>query len=302
MICGFVEPGQSLPADWDERPALSYSIAKEMLTKTPLHAWQMHRLLGGKGQPKKKPTPALERGIIIDHLILGAAEHRIVVVKAPDFRTKAAQQQRDAAYEADKVPVLEEDYAEYEKTAKKLIEQLGPIFGRPKLRAAWLSDEDVLCHGELDGFSESGSTAEEPIAGIDPGAPIIWDLKSCTDAVDASTESNIYNYDYQIQCASYLDCVSSLRPELAEAVQFVLVFAEVTPPYDVRFVKLARSFVEMGQGQWGRAVFMWRECLQSNKWPGSGRKLHEVSAPIWAVRREQDLIARMAGRSLPPAE
>ncbi len=295
MQLGFFEQGQPKPQDWDEVPALSYSVAKVLANKTPAAAYAYHRLLGGE---KKKPTDSTIRGNILDSLILGN-ESSLVEIYAPDFRTKAAQVARDGALAIGKIPVIKEHLAEYRELVNKHLKpKIGNIFGKTKLRMAWMSDEDVLCHGELDALNESGCAGKDlRIEGLDEGAPVIWDLKSCTDAVDASEDRKIYDFDYQLQCASYLDAIAVLRRDLAEKVQFILVFAEVDPPFDVRFVRLARSFVEMGQGQWGRAVYEWRKCLASGKWPGSGRKIYEVSAPIWATRKEASLVQALADQS-----
>jgi len=298
MQTGFIEAGQPKFEDWDAVPALSYSTAKTLLNATPLRAWQQHRLLGGKGVPKEKPTEAKERGIIIDSLIIGAAERRLVVVNANDFRTKEAQRVRDEAYAAEKVPVIKAKLDEYKRIVdEKLKPKLGGIFGKARVKAAWMSG-GVYAHAEFDGWNEQGVGPELPIEGLDPGTPLVVDLKSCTDCADAARDANIYNYDYQLQSAAYLGACGAIRPDLASRLQFLLVFAEVVPPYDVRFVQLERSFVEMGQGQWDRACRIWDECLCSNCWPGSGRKVYRVSAPPWAVRKEQSLLVEHGGASL----
>jgi hypothetical protein len=298
MQTGFIEAGQPKFDDWDTVAALSYSVAKTLLNATPLRAWQQHRLLGGKGVPKEEPTEAKARGIVIDSLLIGAAEHRVVVVDFEDFRTKEARRLRDEAYAADKVPIIKAKFDEYKRIIdENLKPKLGNIFGKPRVKAAWMSG-GVYAHAEFDGLNENGVGHELLIEGLAPDAPLVVDLKSCTDCVDASRDANLYNYDYQLQNAAYLDACSIIRPDLAPRLQFLLVFAEVVPPYDVRFVQLERSFVEMGQGQWARACRIWDECMCSNQWPGSGRKVYRVSAPLWAVRKEQSLLVEHGGALL----
>ena len=294
MFTGFMPQGASLPPDWDERAALSYSVAKIFLERTPAAAYAYHRLLGGA---KAEPTEAQIRGTIFDNLLLGNDLAGIVECPFDSFRTDKAKAMRDGAFAAGKTPVIKAKLDECrEVVEKELRPNIGDIFGKKtKLRVAWMSDEDVLCHGELDALNEYGVKGEGlRIEGLDEGAPVIFDVKICTCAIEASEDRKIYDFDYQIQNAAYLDAMAALRPDLAERMQFVLVFCEVVAPFDIRFVRLARSFVEMGQMQWGRAVYGWRECMMTGQWPGSGRRVHEVSAPIWAVRKQQDLVAKLA--------
>jgi len=51
-----------------EIPRLSPSIAKILLQKSPLHAWNAHRLLGGKGS---KPSAAQIKGSAVDAIVFG---------------------------------------------------------------------------------------------------------------------------------------------------------------------------------------------------------------------------------------
>lgn len=298
MFTGFLPQGDPLPPDWDEQASLSYSVAKALLEKTPAYAYAHHRLLGGA---KKKPTDAMIRGTIFDSLLLGIDMPGIVELNFPDFRTKIAQQKRDEVIAAGKTPITKSDLDEYRTVVEKVKPKIGDIFGKTKLRMAWLSGGDVICHGELDSLNEGGVKGEGlRIDGLDESAPIIFDVKSCTCATEAAEDRKIYDLDYQIQNAAYLDGASALRPDLADHLQFVLVFCEIQEPFDVRFVRLKRSFVEMGTGQWERAVSIWRECMRTKTWPGSGRKIHEVGAPPWAYRTEQRLLAEAMHKSLPP--
>lgn len=296
LTTGFYLQGAPLPADWNAVPALSYSIAKVLLDSTPLHAWAQHRLLGAKEEEWEPPTDAQARGIVIDSLILGVDQSRLVVIDAPDYRTKAAQQQRDLAYSEKKQPVIKAKLDELKKVADILKDKIGNIWGVPKLRVAWLSDGDVYCHGELDAFNEAGVGEDLAIPGLDPKAPVILDLKSCSDAVEAASDRKIYDLAYQLQHGAYLDAIACLRPGLADRVQYVLVFAEITYPYDVRFVMLDPSFADMGRGQWARAVHTWRQCMRNRRWPGSTRQIHRVGAPLWAQRKEATAFQLAAAR------
>jgi hypothetical protein len=85
-------------ADPTEVPSLSYSVAKILLTESPMHAYYYHPRLGGH---VREQTKAMGKGQVIHKLLLGIGAD-IVVVRADNFRTKAAQELRDAAIAAGK--------------------------------------------------------------------------------------------------------------------------------------------------------------------------------------------------------
>jgi len=192
------------------------------------------------------------------------------------------------------VPVLKRKLDDYKEAVEKLKPQLETMLAATEVRCAWMSDEDALCHGFIDSFKERGPYG---IEGLDDSRPLILDPKFVDDAVDDAAQNHFYDMGYHVKGAAYIDCVQELRADLPPP-QMVFAICEYKPPYDVRFVPLAESFLELGIQQWGRAVYQWRKCLSSGKWPGSGRRLHPVEAPFWAVRREGDLVAKLASESV----
>jgi hypothetical protein len=78
-----------------ETPRLSPSVASILLRRSPLHAWHYHRLLGGV---RREPTASMENGTLLHHLVLvGGDSDKLAIIDAENFRTKAAQELRDAA-------------------------------------------------------------------------------------------------------------------------------------------------------------------------------------------------------------
>ena len=104
-----------------ETVKLSYSIAKILLDKTPLHAWAAHRLLGGQ---KKADTQATIDGRIYEALLFGTEAERVRIVKADSFRTDAAKAARAEIEAAGMIAVLQSDYLEYAETAMAMATNL----------------------------------------------------------------------------------------------------------------------------------------------------------------------------------
>lgn len=96
-------------------PHLSRSLAMELLSRSPLHAWQAHPLLGG--QADHDDTPASDHGSLVHGLLLGTGpEIAIAPAEYVDSKKKRTPwtdwkggraRFRDEAHEAGKVPVTQ---------------------------------------------------------------------------------------------------------------------------------------------------------------------------------------------------
>src|SRR5207245_8942784 len=138
-----------------QQPSLSVSIATELILRSPLHAWQIHPRLGGLRRPT---TEAMSDGTLIHALLLGKGEDRIAVLDVENFRTKAAQEARDAAIAIGRAVVKATDYEEAKgivETLKGRIAKYGVVFdGLSEQVIEWHEpteeDGDVLCRAMLD--------------------------------------------------------------------------------------------------------------------------------------------------------
>ena len=112
-------------ADPCPEPSLSSSIARLILSHSPLHAWTEHPRLNPNYKPEE--STKFDRGSAA-HALLLEGEDRMAVIPFKDYRKDAAQEARDNARLAGKFPVLEADYpsilqmreayAEYEDVAQ----------------------------------------------------------------------------------------------------------------------------------------------------------------------------------------
>ncbi len=87
-------------------PALSSSLAHKLLTRSPRHAWICHARLNPAWAPHD--ASRFDLGSAAHAVLLEGKGELLHVVDAPDFRTKAAQAERDAARLAGKIPLLRE--------------------------------------------------------------------------------------------------------------------------------------------------------------------------------------------------
>lgn len=267
-------------ADPSERPSLSSHCAVTLIRRSPAHAHLNHPRFGGV---VGESTAEQDAGSIIHDMLLGGGQE-VVRIDAPDFKTKKAQQERDAARDAGKIPIIAHKYEVLMVTVVEMRKALPVDFSqaRCELTAIWESN-GCPCRARVDSlFALEGDTWK------------VYDIKTCDDAARASTSSNIFSMGYHVQAAANLEAIETLIPGAAGRVEFVDLFIEREPPFGVVEVDFAGDFRELGARQWNRAKALWAACLASNKWPGYESK-KTVSAPAWALGEEMSAAIVAAG-------
>lgn len=243
-------------------PRLSQSIAKTLLDKSPLHAWTEHRLLGGV---KSEPSDAMVEGTVFEALIVGICDEVVEVVEGFDaWRSNAAKEAKAAAIEAGKIPILAHKIEPMEVAAARIREAIaerlpGGLDGIEwKKRVEWTSRGGCHCSGELDGLR------------IMPNGYQIIDLKKCENAHPSTLSKKVTADGWHVQQAAYMEAINTLHPEYAGHGTFWFCCYEVNPPYAVTVCTLEGVFAELGERRWDNAKRIWKQCIETNKWPGYG--------------------------------
>lgn len=275
-------PHEVYHADPCPVPSLSSSIAKRLIADSPMHAWHAHPRLGN-GE-REDSTTAQDSGTLIDRLIFDSGPI-IVEVKADNFRTKLAQEQRDAALAAGHIPVLTHVLAEALKTAVKVIDRLaerGVRFkGQSQVTAIWQEGE-TWRRGRFDHWVEETAT--------------IYDLKWVKSANPEAVARHMITYGVDIQAAAYIKAVETLRPDLAGRVKFQPLFIENGPVMAMCIRPIAGTMRELGQRKWKRAGELWDRCLATGTWPDYGDE-GQIEAPEWALTA--DMYQQVAAMTVP---
>lgn len=261
-------------ADPCPEPSLSASVAKELLDRSPLHAWQIHPKLGARGRPA---TPAMDHGTLVHELLLGRGPG-IVAVEARDWRTKVAKEAREKARELGKTPVLERQHRRALAAVRVIRERMSDLgielAGESEVTAIW---QEQTASGLI--------WARSRYDHLD-GA-IVYDLKTITIASKGACERQIITMGYDVQGAAYVRGLTKLRPDLDGWARFKLVFVETEPPYGVNVGGLDGVFREYGERRWAEACERWAAALRSGRWHGY-ESPQNFEAPGW-------LLARMEG-------
>lgn len=284
----------SMPADSyhaldTPTPALSASIARVLLGQSPLHAAYAHSTLTPDGQREEK-----------DVWDIGTAAHALIlegvvnaeIIDAKDYKTKAAQEARDAARAAGKTPILAHRWKDVRFMAEAIQRQLlahpmpAPLtMGKPEQTLVW-EEDGLWCKARLDWLHDDYRFVD--------------DLKSGEDAnPDRWTRGQLFNLGFDCQAAWYLRGLKILTGVEAE---FRFILAETRPPYAVSVIGLGPDVLMLAEKKCRRALELWRECIRSGRFPGYPAYTVHADLPPWAEAswiareyRDEDMAKRARG-------
>lgn len=250
--------------------SLSSSGAKDLL-RSPAHYQhaRTHRV----------EKAAYDVGHAVHATVLGVGMD-VVVIDHDSYRTAAAKAERDEAYAAGKTPLLAKDYEPVEAMARA-------VLSHPDARAVF----------ERSGAPEASAFAPDPETGVWMRArpdflpdhngrrTIIGDLKTAVSADPRDFDRTAADYGYDIQAEWYQRVVRLARGD--DDTAFVFVIVEKAPPYLVSVVELTGDFRITGRSRMERALRTYRQCVESDEWPGYARGIHAVEPPRWHVINEE---------------
>lgn len=289
-------PAVQYHADADG-PRLSNSIAQILVTQSPLHAWMAHPKLNPDYKPKEESR--FELGTAAHDLILEGGTPRICVINPEDYRSKptkaepegsipkgwtnnAIREARDQARANGLTPILPWDNAAIramKEVAMKFIagSELKGIFdnGKPEQTIIWESD-GVACRSRLDWLTNDHR--------------VILDYKTAANANPEAFTRQIGAMGYDMQACFYARAVSAacnIDPA------FVFLVQEIEPPYACSLVGLSNAYYELAEAKVDRAIALWRECLESGKWPAYPDRVAYAEPPAWALNEHMAMMEQL---------
>jgi hypothetical protein len=263
----------TMPSEqYHARPELSHSGMKLLLPPScaALFKWEKANA--------PAPKEEFDFGNALHALILGAGSE-VKVLKFDSWRTNAAKEAKQDAYDDGKIPILEKHHAHV------------------KAMAWQIQNHPVAKHLFTDGKPEQSLFWKDRRTGINLRARVDWlrdpyqgrrlvipDLKSTTAVDTASLEKAIYDWRYHSQGAMYRDAAIALGLGGEDTV-VDLVFQMKTPPYLVHVVQLTPGDLQLGAARNRAAIDIYRECVESGYWPGYDEVSH-IEIPAWAQTRD----------------
>lgn len=262
--------------------SLSSSIAKILITQSPLHAWTAHPRLNPDYREQESDT--FDYGTAAHAMLLEGDQSGLVIVEADDWRKKEAREARDNARAAGKTPILARQLAKVQRMVE----------------AACLCIEASEFAGILERgtpehtirWQESGAHLRSRLDLWDASTGVILDYKSAADASPEGFNRVIPRMGYDFQGAFYRRGILKSGEYTGNSdPRFILFAQEKEPPYDCTFHGIAPSMAEIADAQVERAIQIWGECMRTRKWPGYSKRVHHAEATAWQMAMYEAQIA-----------
>lgn len=230
-----------------------------------------------------EPKQVFDLGNAAHDTLLGGGPE-IVVIDAPDWRTKRAQDAAKEARARGAVPILPDDRQQIDDMVASVRAHpfAGALFedgsGTPEASLFWVDERTgIWRRARLDWLSNQTGRRL-----------IVPDLKTCKSAQRDEFAKSAANYGYAQQAAYYLDGVRAL--ELGDDPVFLFVAVEKTPPYLVNVIQLDVNAMRIGASLNRQAIDVFAECTSAGVWPGYSNDVELASLPVWYERaHEEDL-------------
>lgn len=280
MTLTLTEPGiytltaETYHADPCPEPSLSGSIAIPLVHRSPFHAWFRHPRLNPKFE--RENSKRMDLGIAC-HSLLFEAGRDLVVIDADDYRKKAAQEERDAAYDAGKTPILVADHEIARTMAEKAGERLFDTFGdaikfaRKEATIVW-REGDAWCRGMVDLLGER--------------LTFHLDYKTTSgSARPEDAERSLYDLNYHLKAAFYERGLDVLDPDNIGRRRSFFLFQETEAPFECSLLSPSEAGLTIARKQVAFAIETWARCMATNEWPGYPRDVYAATMPPWLESR-----------------
>lgn len=242
-------------------PSLTQSLAKIILDKSPRHAWLKSPQLNPDWTPGETEGYDADRAIgnAAHAYMLGRGKH-VEVMKFSNFRTKEAQEVRDAAMDAGRVPIL----PHHDERAREMVDDARMQLterGYDLFIADGHSEAVIACR-------HNGTWLRSMLDWASADLRIVADYKTggmncAPHAIDAKMKSG----GVEIQAAMHELILDTIDPDNAGRRQHIFVFQENELPYALNAFPLSEEWLTMGRKQLAMALAQWRACMISKRWP-----------------------------------
>jgi hypothetical protein len=274
-----MKPGifSALPmAAYLDEQAFSAGLAQTLLDKSPLHAWTESPWNPDR---VRDDNSTADIGTFSHACLLEGGTSSLVVVDAPDWRTKAAQQARDDARAAGKLPILERKVSEVwtmVKAAQAFVasSEIAGVFSTGEAESTIIFDvDDMRCKVRPDWL-----TADRRIC-------LSFKTTPGSAAPDSWIRTQLPGYDTGI--VLYERGVRSIA-DMHGDCRVVTLVQEQKPPYSCSLIGLAPAWQALAKAKLSVALATWKSCLEAGKWPAYSPRIHWAEPRAWMLAEAEE--------------
>jgi hypothetical protein len=247
-------------ADPCPEPSLTQSIAKILLERSPRHAWTAHPRLNHDWEEDNDKK--FDLGNVAHALVLGCGKD-FEILPFDDYRTKAAQQARDAAHEAGTIAILQHQFeqaSEMVQAARHQIQShedadvLNDTTGQAEVMLAWQED-GIWFRALVDWLHDDLRTVDDYKTTLMSVAPHVIGIRA-----EAA--------GWHIQAAFIERGLNILDPKNIGKRKFRFIAQETDKPHALTVMHMDEHWLTMGHKQVDIAAAIWRRCIKCDSWPG----------------------------------
>lgn len=245
-------------ADPCPTPSLTQSACKLLIERSPRHAWEASPRLNP--QFEADDDTKFDVGNVAHRLVLGRGKD-FAIVKAADWRTKAARDEREILAKHGKIGILEHQFdqaVELHLAARKQLDQHqdADAFteGAAEVMIAW-EEDGVWFRSLIDWLHDDLRTVDDYKSTAMSVAPHVIGLRAEAGG-------------WHIQAAFIERGLDILDPTGAGRRRYRFIAQETDKPHALTTMHMDEHWLTMGRKQVDAGVALWRRSLAANRWPG----------------------------------
>jgi PDDEXK-like domain of unknown function (DUF3799) len=277
------------------QPSLTQSIAKILLSRSPMHAAHAH--------PRINPHYVADDDKKFDlgnicHAHLMGRGRDFHLVDADDWRTKAAQEERKRAIARGQLPVLRKvmvqglamHHAVTEAISECSIGWQVPTGVKSEATMIWRERGDLMESGPRRRSNKKQKhiwlrTKMDRVV-FSGNRVTVYDYKTTAmSAAESDVGHRLYDSGWDIQAAMHSRGLVALHPLMAGCTKHIFIVQETKPPYACNLFELPESVLTGGRLRLQKAVTIWSDCIKRNEWPGYTKEVRPIFYPDWTLKR-----------------
>lgn len=266
-------------AAYHARPELSSTEARLILDTPATYRWAKDH------PPLIQPSKKFDLGTAVHTRVLGVGDPVAVIPEGILAKNGAASTDKAKAFIAKArddglVPLKQHEYDDVVTIAEAVL--------KVKTARALL---------EQPGTSEASVFATDPVTGVECRARfdflpeissrrlVAVDLKTTADASKAAFEKSVATWEYAIQAAWYLDCLTWEHGPLLHGMEpaFMFIAVQKTPPFLTGVYQVPEVWMDRARQSAAEARRLFAECTASGVWPGLPDEVVVLDEPMWHV-------------------
>lgn len=254
-------------------PSLTAGLADTILRQSALHAKWQH--------PKLSPDYRQEEDTKFDigtaaHSLILEGDDKVAVVEFNDWRTKAAQEQRDLARTNGMTPLLAKHY----KAVKEMVAVAREFMKNCEIGASLAGAQPELTVIAKDG--DIWLRARPDLTSKDNR--ILVNYKTCENASPEVFSRQIGRMGYDVSAAFYERAMKRLGHRAEE----FFIAQEITPPYACSLHGLDPAAREIAEEKVELAIAIWAKCLKTGRWNGYPGRVHYTAPSSYEMAEAEE--------------